>query len=627
MHRRVFALSAAAAIIAAACGGSSGDATATSATSTAAPTTTIAPAAPATTATSPPTSSTGVATETPTTTQAPPPTSIAESAPTETATTTSTAPVPAGETSAPGDPPGAETAGSPTDPEAGDGSSADPEAPTGTVSTGDTSAPSDPPGTETNGTPTDPDAGDGSSADPEAPAGTEPPAETDTPPDPETPTGPAGEAGLGDGFYPLLGNGGYNVLHYSIDLDVDPASNTIAAVTTITALAEQDLSAFNLDLSGLEVHDVTIDGVAAGFSRSGSELTVRPGLALAQGEEFSVSVDYSGTPEPIDDPGAPATALGWHWRDGVVYTLSQPSGAMTWFPSNNHPSDKATFEIRITVPTSTTAAATGLLVGESTAGGRTTTTWRMKDPMATYVTAVYIGDFDRVDHGRPNPAGPLLRDYVPDGAAPEVVEALAVTSQAIAFIEEVLGPYPFEAYGTLVLPFDLGLALENQSLPVHGRDILSPEIIAHEAAHQWLGNSVALEEWDDIWLNEGFATYLHLMFAAEHYGFDFGAEMRRLHQQLLFFAGTPPKGITVRELVGPSVYFRGAMTLHALRLHAGDETFFQILRAHYERSAGGTTNSEEFLGIVDEFAGSEAVDLVESWLYDEAVPELPERQP
>ncbi len=578
-------------MIAAACGGPSGDATdgaaVTSATSTAAPTSTIAPAAPATTATSPPTSATGVAAETPVTTQAPPPTSMVESAPTETATTTSTAPVSAGDSSAPGDPPGAETAGIPTDPEAGDGSSAEPQAPTGT----------------------------------------EPTAETDTPLDPETPTGPAGEAGLGDGFYPLLGNGGYDVLHYSIDLDVDPAANTIAAVTTITALAEQDLSAFNLDLSGLEVHDVTIDGVATGFSRSGSELTVRPGLALAQGEEFSVSVDYSGTPEPIDDPGVPFTALGWHWRDGVVFTLSQPSGAMTWFPSNNHPSDKATFEIRITVPTSTTAAATGLLVDESTAGGRTTTTWRMKDPMATYVTAVYIGDFERVDHGRPNPAGPLLRDYVPGGAAPEVVEALAVTSQAIAFIEEVLGPYPFEAYGTLVLPFDLGFALENQSLPVHGRDILSPEIIAHEAAHQWLGNSVALEEWDDIWLNEGFATYLHLMFAAEHYGFDFGAEMQQLHQQLPLFAETPPKGITVEELVGPSVYFRGAMTLHALRLHAGDETFFQILRAHYDRSAGGTTNSEEFLGIVDEFAGPEAVDLVESWLYDETVPELPERQP
>ncbi|MCY4104662.1 MAG: DUF2784 family protein [bacterium] len=278
------------------------------------------------------------------------------------------------------------------------------------------------------------------------------------------------------------------------------------------------------------------------------------------------------------------------------------------------------------VPDDASSAATGLLVDESTADGRTTTTWRMDDPMATYVAAIYVGDFERVDRGRPDAAGPLLRDYVPGGAAPEVGEALTVTSEVIAFIEEILGPYPFEAYGTLVLPFDLGFALENQTLPVHGLDILSAEIIAHEAAHQWVGNSVALERWDDIWLNEGFATYLHLMFAAEHYGFDFHTEMRRLHRQLPSSPGTPPKGITLEQLVGPSVYFRGAMTLHALRLHAGDETFSAILRAHDERSAGGTTDTEEYLGIVDEFAGSEAVDLVESWLHDETVPDLPEPQ-
>ena len=436
---------------------------------------------------------------------------------------------------------------------------------------------------------------------------------------------PAAE-GVGDSLYPLLGNAGYDVLHYGIELDVDPASNTISAMTTITALATQDMSAFNLDLSGLEVHDVTVDGVVAVFSRSGSELTVRPAIALVQGEEFSVSVGYSGMPEPLDDPGVPSSTLGWHAQDGVIYTLSQPSGAMTWFPSNNHPSDKATFEFRITVPESTTAAATGILIDETTADGRTTTTWRMDDLMATYLAAVYVGDFERVEGGRLEPDGPLLRDYVPRDAPPEITEAVAVAVDAIRFLEELLGPYPFDAYGSLVLPLPLEFALENQTLPAHGLRALSPDLIAHEAAHQWLGNSVALEDWGDIWLNEGFATYLHLMFDAEHHGTDFDASMQQLHAQLPFFAATPPWGISIDELFGPSVYVRGAMTLHALRLHTGDETFFTILRAHYDRSAGGTTNTDEFLGIVDEFAGSEAVDLVESWLLDDTVPDLPERQ-
>ena len=450
-------------------------------------------------------------------------------------------------------------------------------------------------------------------------------ATTATAPSTQSDGGTPAAEGVGDSLYPQLGNAGYDVLHYGIELDVDPAGNTISAVTTITALATQDMPAFNLDLSGLDVHDVTVDSIAAAFSRSGSELTVRPAIALVQGEEFSVSVAYSGSPEPIDDPGVPFSTLGWHSQDGVIYTVSEPSGAMTWFPSNNHPSDKATFELRITVPTSTTAAATGLLVDETTADGRTTTTWRMDDLMATYVAAVYIGDFERVEHGRLDPDGPLLRDYVPSDAPPEITEALAVTEDVIRFLEELLGPYPFDAYGTLVLPLPLDLALENQTLPVHGPRLLGPDIIAHEAAHQWLGNSVALEDWGDIWLNEGFATYLHMMFDAEYHGTDFDASMQQLHAQLPRIAATPPKGITIDELFGPSVYVRSAMTLHALRIHAGDETFFAILRAHYDRSAGGTTNTDEFLGIVDEFAGPEAVGLVESWLLDETVPDLPER--
>ena len=438
---------------------------------------------------------------------------------------------------------------------------------------------------------------------------------------------PAAAAGLGDSFYPLLGNGGYDVVHYDLELDIDPTLNTISARTEITAVATEDASAFNLDLSGLDVHDVTVGGVAAGFSRDGSELTVHPEQALAEGEEFTVAVDYSGSPEPLNDPGVPFASLGWHSQDGVIYTLSQPSGAMTWFPSNNHPSDKATFEIRITVPEATVAAATGLLIDEATADGRTTTTWRMDDPMATYLAAVYVGDFERVDHGRLEGDGPLLRDYIPASAEPGIVEALGVTGEAIDFLEGLLGPYPFDAYGTVVLPFPFDLALENQTLSVHGPSTLTPDIISHEVAHQWLGNSVSLEDWSDIWLNEGIATYLSLMFAAEHHDTDLDATMQQLHRRLPSVAATPPKGITIDELFGASVYLRGAMTMHALRLHAGDETFFLILRAHYERSDGGTTSTEEFLGTVDKLAGSGTVDLVQSWLLDEAVPDLPERRP
>ena len=438
---------------------------------------------------------------------------------------------------------------------------------------------------------------------------------------PTTTLPPTEAEGLGDSFYPFLGNNGYDVLHYDIDLDVDSAINAISASTRIEALAVEDLETFNLDLSGLQVRSVTVDGAAAEFSRSGHELAVEPASSLTADSQFTVDVVYSGFPEPVDDPGVPFFKSGWTQREGVIFTVSEPSGSMTWFPSNNHPSDKATFEIRITVPEGLVAASNGLLVSETTEAGKTTFEWRMNHPMATYLAAVYIGDFERIDHGPLYEGGPLLRDYVPSGSPPEMVDALAVTPEVLTFLEELLGPYPFDAYGTIVMPFPLGFALENQTLSVHGNDTLISWIIAHEAAHQWLGNSVVPDDWSEIWMNEGFATYLHLMFQSEEAGADFNDAMTNLHAQLVGAGLGPPRGIVLEDLFGPSVYYRGAATLHALRLHAGDETFFEILRTHYDRSAGGATNTAEFLALVDEMAGPDAVDLVESWLYDEAVPD------
>ena len=444
---------------------------------------------------------------------------------------------------------------------------------------------------------------------------------------------PTWAEGVGDSFYPFLGNRGYDVVHYYIDLDVDPAANTISALTEIRALATAELAAFNLDLSGLEVHSVTVDGADAGFTRSGHELTVEPASPLAAGSHFEVEVAYSGSPQPLEDPGVPFFNVGWQRQDGVIYTASEPSGSMTWFPSNNHPTDKAAYEIQITVPEGLTAASNGLLVDETTAGGLTTFTWRMDHPMATYLAAVYIGDFERIDHGPLYPDGPVIRDYVPRALSElaeaqgitldGIVEGLSITPEVFAFLEDLLGPYPFDAYGTIVMPFPLGYALENQTLSLHGPDTLIPSIVAHEVAHQWLGNSVAPGEWIEIWMNEGFAAYLHIMFDARHSGTDLDSDMRRWHERLAAADHPPPREIEVEELFSTSVYYRGALTLHALRRHAGDETFFEILRTHYDRSAGGTTDTEEFLGLVDELAGPDAVALVESWLFGDPMPQLP----
>ncbi|MXW61108.1 MAG: M1 family metallopeptidase [Acidimicrobiaceae bacterium] len=432
--------------------------------------------------------------------------------------------------------------------------------------------------------------------------------------------GEPGSEGLDDSFYPNLGNGGYDVLHYDIDLDIDPAANTVQALTTITSRATQDLSAFNLDLSGLTVTEVQINGSHAEFSRSNTELIIEPTSSLASGSEFSTSVSYSGSPEPVVDPGVPFAALGWHHTEGAIYTVNQPSGSMSWFPSNNHPTDKATFEIRITVPAQLTAASNGILVEESSSDGYTTTTWRMDDPMATYLAAVYVGDFERIETKQPG--GLLIRDYVPRDSPAEIAEALAITPQVISYYEDLLGPYPFDAYGTIVMPHTLGFAMENQTLSVHGRDTIDPLVIAHEIAHQWLGNSSTLDDWSETWLHEGFATYLSSMYMAEHHGWHLDVEMAGWHGTLSRWNSVPPMEIGNAQMFDVSVYWRGALTLHALRGLVGETGFSEILRTHYQQSANGNTNTAEFLAVVTQLAGSEAAELVESWLYDDPMPPL-----
>ncbi len=442
---------------------------------------------------------------------------------------------------------------------------------------------------------------------------------TGDPPTPPDPMHPA--IGLGDRFYPLAGNQGYDVVHYDISLDVEPSTNTIDATTTLTAVATDDLARFNLDFHGLEVATVTVDGTRADFVRQDDEMTIRPATPIPTGARFVASVSYSGTPQPIPVPGVPAP-LGWRSLHGTIFTSSEPTGAMTWYPNNNHPTDKATFTFRITVPDGVTAAASGILTAETSSNGRTTTTWRMDDPMATYLAAVYIGNFER--HEKRMDDGLLIRDYVHPRSDPLILDNLSITPRAVRFLEEILGPYPFDAYGTIVMPFTLGWAMENQTLSIHGCLMLDPYVIAHELAHQWMGNSVTVDNWDQIWLHEGFAHYLGRMFLADYWELDIESFMADEHDGLSRARTPPPGGIEIDQLLDSDiVYRRGGMTLHALRTYVGDEVFFDILRTHYDQTAGATTNTEIFLDVVGRLGGSDAVALVKSWIYDPDVPKLP----
>lgn len=439
----------------------------------------------------------------------------------------------------------------------------------------------------------------------------------------------AGADGLGDPYYPELGNGGYDALHYSIDLDVDVEGELLSGTTTIQAEATQDLASFNLDFIGFEIEAVTVDGAPAEYGRLGGELTITPGEPLPAGQDFTVAVTYAGRPQPFE-PEAIAIRMGWNFFEGGAYVASEPSGAATWYPVNDHPLDKATYSFRITVPGRYAAVANGLLVESIREAEGTTYVWEASDPTASYLVTVNVGEF--VLQQQRGPGGLPIRNYFPPDLAGEAAYDFGRTGEMIALYNEAFGPYPFEAYGVVVVDTRLGFALETQTLSLFGRNAVSGDrrsegVVAHELAHQWFGNSVSLARWSDIWLNEGFATYATGLWIEHLHGRGALDDwMRGMYNQLLPMEPLlkPPGRPSPDDLFSASVYYRGALALHALRLRVGDEAFFDILRTYYARYRDGNATTEDFIAVAEAVSGEELGAFFQGWLYQQEMPPIPE---
>jgi aminopeptidase N len=434
--------------------------------------------------------------------------------------------------------------------------------------------------------------------------------------------------GVGDPYYPTYGNGGYDVKHYDLAVRYDPATDVLHGVATIDARATEGLARFDLDLLGLTVHRVTVDGASAHWSRVPHELTVAPAHALARGELFQTVVEYSGVPEPTVNGGFVATPDG-------AFVSGEPEGAATWFPANDHPIDKATYTFRVTVPSGVGVIANGLPRGAPrvTSPGWTTHIWQTREPMASYLATIDIGNWDirerRTSHGLP-----IIDAVDPKAGGPEVDATLAREGEMVDFLADTFGPYPFEAAGAIVEDIFTPFALETQTRPTYpgyfffffDRDL----IVVHELAHQWFGDSVSVARWQDIWLNEGFATYAEWLWA-EHEGLATANDIAVGNYEVIP-AADPFWHLTIGDpkpehLFDQAVYYRGGMTLQALRNAVGDDAFFTILRdwARTKRNGNGTT--AEFIALAEQVAGRQLDALFQTWLFTTTKPAVPPGTP
>ena len=313
--------------------------------------------------------------------------------------------------------------------------------------------------------------------------------------------------------------------------------------------------------------------------------------------------------------------------------VGQPEVAAGWFPVNDHPKDRATYTFHVTVPEGLGVVANGFLESEQTAGGWTTFVWDAPEAMASYLATIDIGEWDvrewTTASGLPvyDAIDPdLLHDAV---LGPSIEASLARQGEVVDVLSEAFGPYPFSTVGAIVDDQDdLFFALETQTRPVYSK-YFWPDggdfVVAHELGHQWYGDYVALEQWQDIWLNEGWATYAEWVWG-EHEGFftpqeafeSIYADIPAEDPFWTFVIGEPPAD----DLFGNPVYIRGAMTLQVLRNRVGDDAFWQIARDWVSERGGGTGTTAQFIELSERVSGQQLDDLFDAWLFTASKPSI-----
>jgi aminopeptidase N len=428
-----------------------------------------------------------------------------------------------------------------------------------------------------------------------------------------------------DPYYPDTSNPEFDALHYGLSLAWDPRARRLTGTATVVFRVAKSRSLVRLDLSSaLSVGTLTLDGRAVDHSHHSDSLWIRVGKLRVR-SRHTLLIAYEGTPRLTAAPSERSDqreGLGWSIApNGTVYTFQEPYGAFTWFPVNDHPSDKALYDITIRSPRGWRGVSNGQLVSSVVASDQTIDRWHLDSPAASYLTTVAIGPYSqtrlRGPHGLPVSLWWMPADETLVG------RLRRQTVAALNWLDRHLGRYPFSSAGVVLVGG--ASAMETQTMVTMSAGALNrPDaVVLHELAHQWYGDAVTPVSWLGLWLNEGFAMYVQHWYETEqHVSSPFSGSFRRwrlLDQPLRTQAG-PPGHFNKDKFADSNVYICPALMLNEIRKRIGGAKFEAMMRAWPARHRYTNQDRQSFTSWINHFTGRDLTPLIDRWLDSPTTP-------
>ena len=430
-----------------------------------------------------------------------------------------------------------------------------------------------------------------------------------------------------DPYYPSKGDPGFDALHYDLDLSWAPRTRTLAGVATIAFRSAADQDQLTLDLSSaLTASAVTLDGAPVPYEQQGQHLLVDTVVPLPTGSRHELVVDYTGIPTPYhaEFTRPDVSSLGWHTRkDGSTWTMQEPFGAFTWYPVNVHPSDKAFYSATVSAPERMVGVFNGDLVDDTTADGRRVTSWELESPAASYLVTLAIGDY--VHYEDESASGVPITYWLDRQHTDKMLKVARFLPDAMTWLEAHLGPYPFDRAG--IVTTQGGSGMETQTLITLNEGILqgnARNVVLHELAHHWYGDTVTPDNWKDLWLNEGWAMYAQIRWESRS-GYTTMHDWREYIEAIDQFDRRhygPPAEYDRRDFGTNGVYLSGALMIDQLRKKIGAQAFADLWREWPQQHLDSNADRGDYIAWASARTGVDLEPFITEWLTSETTPDL-----